>query len=192
MKFMVVVATRSVGMDGMNKTPQGGVGERPVAMDGMNKHPSGGVGDDAKDKQISDHATVIPTIPPRDLQEFSTSSIINTPEDLPERKPPLGPYITSKDIKLSEGEFKLLSRDPKFSLIFPPDRTKLSIETERMTSKIRYNDRAVAYDRTTSNRARITDKDGVPIEWNIKSNPKLADIDINRRTDVLGDTLGQL
>ena len=185
-------------------------------MNGMNKYPSGGVGgnlvnnqtmDEVEDMEpIEEHASTIPTIPPRNLQEFSTVSIFNAPEDLPEIKPPLGPYVTSKNIKLSKGELKLLSRDPKYSLIFPPNRTKMSIEIERMNSKIRYNDgrknntTGCSFS-TCKSRLRITDKDGEPIEWNVSkkddiknmknikeiTNPGGSDIE-----NMLGDTLGQL
>ena len=69
---------------------------------------------------IRTEATVIPTIPPKNLQEFSTTSIFNSPEDFARPQPPLGPFVTCKSIKLSKGELKLLSRDPKYSVIYPP------------------------------------------------------------------------
>ena len=84
------------------------------------------------DRTQQERGTVIPTIPPRNLQEFSTTSIFNAPEDLPKKLPPLGPYVTDENIVLSTAERKLLSKDPKFSLVFPPDRMKLAIEIERL------------------------------------------------------------
>ena len=145
---------------------------RTVGIDGMNKTPCGVVGD-----HTNFQATVIPTIPPRDLQEFSTTSIFNTPEDLPKPLEPLGPFVTSSSIKLTEGEKKLLSKDPKYSLVFPPSKMKLSIEIERMNTKIRYNNsprkminKQVGYkEGELRERNRITDRGGEPIEWNRSS-----------------------
>ena len=163
---------QSVDMDGMNKTPEGGDIDRPVAMNGMNKTPCGGEGN-----FLRNQATVIPTIPPNDLQEFSTSCIFNAPEDLPAPVAPLGPFLTSKDIKLSKGEKKLLSKDPKFSLVFPPTVMKLSTEIERMNAKTRYNNKTEKFEPTSNHekvmdvtgkekRCRITDTKGNPIDWN--------------------------
>ena len=166
---------QSVSMDGMNKTPEGGDEERTVGMDGMNKTTEGGgMGN------IPPEATVIPTLPPRNLEDFTTSSIFNAPEDLPKPIKPLGPFITSEKIKLSKGEIKLLSKDPKYSLIFPPTQMKVSIETERMAAKVRYNEKSerkkdkesqilINPDREKQeDNYRITDIEGVPIDWRKK------------------------
>ena len=137
-----LVANRAVSMDEMNKAPEGGMGKRPVGIDGMNKAPKGGGRGNGegsldvdgmsispkKDLSGDTRATVIPTIPPKDLQEFSTTSIFNSPEDLPNPIKPSGPFVTSKDIKLTKSEIKLLSKDPKYSLVFPPTKMRLSIE----------------------------------------------------------------
>ena len=80
-------------------------------------------------------ATVIPTVQPKNLEEFSTFSVFGAPEDLPEPNPPLGPYITDKQIKLSKGERTLLSKDPKYSLKYHPSEIKMATETVRMNSK---------------------------------------------------------
>ena len=85
------------------------------------------------------NSTVIPTVPPKSLEEFSTMTIFDSPEDFVKPQPPLGPFVTSRDIKLTKGERKLLSRDPKFSIIYPPTKMKMSIEIERMNSKARYD-----------------------------------------------------
>ena len=119
--------------------------------------------------------SVIPTVTPRNLEEFTTIGIFDAPEDLPEPVKPLGPFLTSKDIKLTQGERLLLSKDPKYSLVFPPNKMKLLIETERMNSKIRYNDgfgkkkKMCPSEHVTEskreNKARIVDNSGNPIEW---------------------------
>ena len=114
--------------------------------------------------------TVIPTIPPTDLQEFSTTSIFNGPEDLPQKISPLGPYITSETLHLSPAEKQLLSKDPKYSLVYPPSRMKLSIEIERMNAKTRYNDGSKKKNdkdnsQQTNRKARITKEDGTAINW---------------------------
>ena len=36
---------------------------------------------------------------------------------------------------------KITLKDPKFSLVFPPDRMKLAIEIERLNVKTRFNER---------------------------------------------------
>ena len=137
---------------------------------------------------------VIPTVAPRDLDEFSTAAIFDSPEDLPTPIAPLGPYVTSAEIKLTENEKKLLSRDPKYSLIYPPDRTSVSIEIERMNTKVRFNDRSKKQtdgvrlsnqdgSSKMDSRARITDSKGDPIEWNKHDNKKRVNIE---KTDVMG------
>ena len=109
------------------------------------------------------------------LEDFSTIDIFNAPEDLPKPMAALGPFISSKDIKLNKGELKLLSKDPKYSLIYPPDRMKVALEIERMNAKIRYGDSATN-NSTTKNTVtmpipsqsetnRITDPGGNPIDW---------------------------
>ena len=81
---------RTVGMNGMNKDPVGVNDNRSVDMDGMNKDPVRGGGDRTVDMDLMNedntvgarevpYATVIPTLPPRNLQEFSTSPIFNAP-----------------------------------------------------------------------------------------------------------------
>ena len=55
------------------------------------------------------------------------------------KEEPSGPYITSKTIKLSQGEKSLLPKDPKFSMKYEPTEMALSTEIERMNSKVRYD-----------------------------------------------------
>ena len=114
--------SQSVVMDGMDKPLSGGcvITNRAVGIDGMNKDCIRG-GERGKQDLV---ATVIPSIPPKNLMDFSTCSIFNAPQDFPDPIPPLGPFLTSPDIKLTEGERKLLSKDPKYSLIYPPTKMK--------------------------------------------------------------------
>ena len=80
-----------------------------------------------------------PTIPPRYLGEYSTLSVFGSAEAMTTRQKPLGPFICSDTIKLTQAEQRLLSRDPKFSLRYEPEQTHFSTEIERMGSKHRYN-----------------------------------------------------
>ena len=81
-----------------------------------------------------------PTIPPRYLGEFCPLSIFGTASELPKPEKPLGPYICSKTIKLTAGEIRFLSKDPKFSLKSDPSRLTFVTEIERMNSKQRWFD----------------------------------------------------
>ena len=110
-------------------------------------------------------ATVIPTIAPKALEEYSTISIFGTPEQFVKPKSPLGPYIASKEIKLNKGEIQLLARDPKFSVIYPPTRMKVAIETERMNSKVRYDLGSKKRRKKAACMNRIKDCDNNPIDW---------------------------
>ena len=172
-----------VSMDEMNKivTGRGGI-TQPVDMDGMNKTSvgGGGVAIDVHD------ASVIPTIPPRNLQDFSTSSIFNAPEDLPDPIQPMGPFITSSDIKLSESEKNLLSKDPKYSLVYPPTKLNFATEIERMNAKVRYNDNSNKFSEKKKSLNRITDCNGMPINWP-KGEAKYTGSDVKNNGETLGD-----
>ena len=72
--------------------------------------------------RLNDQARVIPTNPPKNLQGFSTISVFGKPEDMTKKKQPLGPFVTDTNIKLSGGEWELLSRNPKYSVKYPPTR----------------------------------------------------------------------
>ena len=139
------------------------------------------------------------------MEEFTTLDIFDAPEDLPKPVTPLGPFLTSKDIKLTKGEKMLLSKDPKYSLVFPPDRMKLLIEIERMNSKVRYSENNKKKEKNNPEssagkfecKARITDSNGNPIEWhqvNHKVVPDTRDLEVNKAMDnnKLDDTLGDL
>ena len=76
---------------------------------------------------------------PENMQEFKDISIFKTPKDLPEPCPPLGPFICATTVNLNEDEKKILSKDPKYSLIRKIERMNFLLELEKMLSKHRYN-----------------------------------------------------
>ena len=118
-------------------------------------------------------ARVIPTNPPKNLEDFSTISVFGTPEDMTKKKPPLGPYVTNTNIKLSKGEWELLSRNPKYSVKYPPMRMAMATEVERMNAKIRYDKgrrkRKKKLDKWTD---KITDVTGDVLENKIEEGKK--------------------
>ena len=77
---------------------------------------------------------------PRMLQEFKDLRIFGTKEKFPKPAPLAGPFIGSKMISLSEGEKKVLSKDPKFSVRYDIDKIDFKIETEKMISKQKYGE----------------------------------------------------
>ena len=79
-----------------------------------------------------------PTCVPSRLKEYSSLPIFETPRDLPQKEPPRGPFIADSSLKFSDGELKLLSRDPKYSLMMEVDELEFVTESERMLSKHRY------------------------------------------------------
>ena len=103
-----------------------------------NKQIKSGSGIDGQNAVNS--SRIIPTVTPRYLEEYSTLSIFGLPESLSKREKPLGPYVCGGNIKLNKNEKNLLSKDPKFSVIYEPDMLQVSTETERMNCKHRYNE----------------------------------------------------
>ena len=75
---------------------------------------------------------------PRRLKEYSDLRIFLKPNDLPKPVDPVGAFIGSKDIHLSENEKMLLNKDPKYSLRYSTNTMDFQIELERMMSKQRY------------------------------------------------------
>ena len=137
-------------------------------------------------------ATVILSIPPRNLEEISTCIVFNAPEDFPTPRKPLGPFITTKDITLSDGERDLLSKDPKYSLVYPPTKMKIATEVERMNSKIRYDNKPSSVNKkeeVINKLPRITDEKGIPIDWNGK---KVKNDSDSPSIDGVEDTLAEL
>ena len=114
---------------------------------------------------VSSERPVAPTIPPRYLGEYSSLSIFGTPEDMREKEDPLGPFITSGNIKLTPNEKKLLSKDPKFSLQYSPEDMSLSTEIERMNSKVRYDlgSRKKEKKKKKGERINMTDKANIEL-----------------------------
>jgi len=86
------------------------------------------------------HREFIPTQVPSLLKQYEGLCIFGTPQNLPEKEEPLGPYICNTDIKLSLNEKKILSKTPKFSTITDIEDICFMTETERMLSKQRYNE----------------------------------------------------
>ena len=79
-----------------------------------------------------------PTICPSNLSQYKSLTIFGLPEDLPIPDPPIGPFVGDPTITLNKGERSLLSRDPKFSLMFPVDDMDFQIELEKGLGKRRY------------------------------------------------------
>ena len=79
---------------------------------------------------------------PDRLKEFQGLSIFGLPTDLPAKQEPLGPYVCSNNIELSEGERAILSRDPKYSLMMQCSEEDFDTESERALAKHRYGENA--------------------------------------------------
>ena len=79
------------------------------------------------------------TVAPRRLSEYSSLKIFGTAKDLPPRQPPVGPFICAKDLKLSNSEIRILSKEPKYSLMLPPSRLEFDTEIEKSQAKHRYD-----------------------------------------------------
>ena len=124
---------------------------------------------------LKKQARVIPTIPPKNLEKYSTLSVFGPSENLPARKNPLGPFIVDKSIKLSKGEVALLSRNPKFSVKYPPSRMGMLTEVERMSAKVRYDKKEV---HSKAKRPRITDADGIAIGCEGREEKKLEEMNL--------------
>ena len=121
-----------------------------------------------------------PTIPPRFLGEFSTLTIFGSPEDLPKPTEPKGPFICDNKIKLTKFQRRLLSREPKYSLVKEPSEMQFKTEIERMNTKHRWNEQAhekkkqnSALEKIVSNEGRIlgTYTEYTPLSTNTKYTP---------------------
>ena len=80
------------------------------------------------------------TVVPDRLKDFADIYIFKTPKDLPKKEKLKGPFICHRDIKLSKGEWQLLSRDPKFSTMEECDQMTFQSELEKGLCKHRYNE----------------------------------------------------
>ena len=74
---------------------------------------------------------------PQRLEQYSSLPIFKRPGDLPDKKPPVGPYICDQKIILSDNEIKILSRDPKYSLMEEVNEQDFALEVEKALSKYR-------------------------------------------------------
>ena len=78
------------------------------------------------------------TVVPRYLTEYRDLSIFGAAKMFPKKKPPLGPFIGSKEITLSKEELLILAKDPKFSLRYGVDVMDFKTEVEKMIAKKKY------------------------------------------------------
>ena len=78
------------------------------------------------------------TVPPKYLMEYDGLRIFSPSDAFPKKEAPVGPYIGSESIFLSEGEKKLLSRDPKYSLRREVEKIDFETEVEKMNIKKKY------------------------------------------------------
>ena len=72
------------------------------------------------------------------MNEYKDLPIFKGAKEMPKAQKPRGPFICSKQIALNEEEIKLLSKDPKFSVLNKLSRIDFLLELERMNSKHRY------------------------------------------------------
>ena len=82
----------------------------------------------------------VPTLVPERLKEYESLPIFGTPDMLPKKQDPVGPFICDDNIKLDSNETLLLCRDPKYSLMTECEDTEMSVEIERMLCKHRLNE----------------------------------------------------
>ena len=74
------------------------------------------------------------------LQKYKDLTIFKSSESFPKPIKPLGPFICERNIKLSEDETRLLSKQPKFSVLENINDIDVLAEIERMLSKHRMNE----------------------------------------------------
>ena len=72
---------------------------------------------------------------PKNLSAYRQLNIFKHPKDFPKKNDPLGPFICDLSIKLSDDELKVLSKQPKFSIMGDVSRVDMLLETERMLGK---------------------------------------------------------
>ena len=103
------------------------------------------------------------TVPPKFLAEYGDLRIFSDPKHFPKKESLIGPFIGDKNIKLSRGEKKLLSRDPKYALRQEVDKTDFRIEIEKMNVKRKYG--------AQSEKEKEMDTDGEKITSNKSLTP---------------------
>ena len=77
---------------------------------------------------------------PQRLAAYDGLHVFRDPKDFPKKNKPLGPFICDAKIKLSEDELKILSKQPKFSIMGDKKRTDMLLESEKMLGKHRFKD----------------------------------------------------
>ena len=75
------------------------------------------------------------TIPPKFLIEYDGLRIFSPSDAFPKKEAPLGPYIGSSSIPLTEGKRRILSRDPKYSLRGEVEATDFRTEVDKNECK---------------------------------------------------------
>ena len=117
-----------------------------------------------------------PTLVPNRLREFASLKIFGSAKDLPQQQKPIGPFITDKNIKLNASEIRILSKDPKFSLMEEPDRVEYNTEVEKSFSKHRYGQ--IEHEHKKENKLRIKT---IEIDVDMNKEPQNeAEIDIKK------------
>ena len=81
---------------------------------------------------------IIPTRVPKYLSEYANLTIFKSADDFPKPGNPIGPFIGSEKIVLTEGEKKILSRDPKYSLRYGAKESEFKVELEKMNIKKKF------------------------------------------------------
>ena len=109
----------------------------------------------------------VPTPVPERLREFDSLPIFGTPDMLPKKQDPVGPFICDDNIKLDANETLFLCRDPKYSLILECEDNEMSVETERMLCKHRLNEHSTRQRHEKLSRVETICKD-VGADVNVK------------------------
>ena len=92
---------------------------------------------------------------PDNLKEYKDLVIFRNSNELPKKNAPLGPCIYNKEIKISKDELKILSKQPKFSIMGDVARTEMLLETEKMLGKHRFNENSKSSNKDSVTTARI-------------------------------------
>ena len=83
-----------------------------------------------------------PTSAPKCLSEYKDLCIFVAPSDFPKKKSPLGPSVYDKNILQSKAERNILSKNPKFSVMYETGWVEFSLELECFLKKHRYGSMA--------------------------------------------------
>ena len=122
-----------------------------------------------------------PSNVPDRLQEYAGALIFKSPSEMPPPEIPVGPYICKSDIKLSDAELSILSKDPKYSLMTHCSLNEFKLESERMLSKQRYGQQDNIYKKKRDDGLNI-----VPVSHSLGYQKKETGNDHNKQ-DVLLD-----